>query len=137
MPVTPEQLVRMKEVAKQQYDRAYAPYSNYNVGAAVLTEDGAIVGGCNVECCVFPLGNCAEVVALSNAVSQGQRRFKAIAVMTGTRAPAWPTPCGSCRQMMAEFNPELEVFLVRTSGEHKETSVRKLLPDLFSPKELA
>jgi len=115
-------------------DWAYAPYSNYAVGAAVLTESGKIYDGVNVENAVYPLTLCAERVAIFKAVSQGERSFQAIAVVT----EGGGTPCGSCRQVMAEFGMESIVLIADSKGKLlAEYSVADLLPSAFSKADLS
>jgi len=99
--------------AVDAWHRAYAPYSDYPVGAAVLTEAGEIFDGANVENAVYPLTMCAERVAIFKAVSEGKKAFKAIAVVTKNGG----TPCGSCRQVMAEFGLNTIVLVAKVSGE--------------------
>src|SRR5690554_3219076 len=102
--LTPAQLVEHALAARQ---RAYAPYSKYLVGAAILTEDGTVILGCNVENAAYPATICAERVALTGAIAQGKRKLRAIAVATRDGG----TPCGICRQVMAELGPEMEVYI--------------------------
>lgn len=119
--------------AAEAWHRAYAPYSNYPVGAAVLTESGRIFDGVNVENAVYPLTICAERAAIFSAVSQGEKEFKAIAVVTRNGG----TPCGSCRQVMAEFGLDIEVLIAKNSGELVNTyRVRDLLPASFGEEDL-
>jgi len=124
------ELVRHAITARQ---RAYAPYSNYHVGAAVLTSDGTIVMGCNVENAAYPATICAERVALTAAVAQGYRDFVAIAVATQNGG----TPCGICRQVMAELGPAMLVYITDTAGDFRTTTVAELLPDAFRGNSLA
>lgn len=127
--VTPQELVAAALDVRQ---RAYAPYSHYAVGAAVLTADGLIIQGCNVENVAYPNTICAERVALTAAVAQGHRNFTAIAVATANAG----TPCGACRQVMAELGPHMIVYIADTSGSFRTTSVAALLPDSFGPEDL-
>lgn len=112
--------------------RAYAPYSHYLVGAAVLTTDGIVVQGCNVENAAYGSTICAERVALTAAIAQGKRDFIAIAVATKNGG----SPCGACRQVMAELGPDMLVYIADESGHYRATSVTELLPDWFSGEEL-
>jgi len=121
----------VQEAARAR-ERAYAPYSHYQVGAAVLTADGQVFTGCNVENAVYPLGLCAERVAIFKAVSEGYRDFTAIAVVTGNGG----SPCGSCRQVMHEFAPGMTVFIADDAGQVRRTSVPELLPDSFGVDDL-
>ena len=112
---------------------AYAPYSKYLVGAALLTDSGKIYDGVNVENAAYPAGICAERVAVFKAVSEGERRFSAIAVATSNGG----SPCGSCRQVLAEFGLDTVVLLVDTEGNILvETSVSQLLPGAFGSQDL-
>lgn len=107
---------------------AYAPYSRFAVGAALLCESGAIVSGCNVENGVFGLSLCAERVAVSKAISDKQTKFTAIAIAASPLAP----PCGACRQFLAEFIPGMEVISIdATTGEQRSWILSELLPDSF------
>jgi len=110
--------------------KAYAPYSRFTVGAAVLMEDGSIHAAANVENCIPSLAICAERNAIAAAVSAGLRRPKAIAVVTEISPPA--RPCGLCRQTFAEFAPDLPILVVNPAGERQETSLAELLPYPFS-----
>ncbi len=123
---------KLVEMAHSARDQAYAPYSNYSVGAALLTEDGEIFTGCNIENAVYPTTCCAERVAIFKAISEGHRHFRAIAVSTEDGG----SPCGVCRQVMREFAPEMAVFIADAEGIVRETSVTELLPDSFGPENL-
>jgi cytidine deaminase len=109
--------------------RAYAhvPYSNYHVGAALLASSGNVYGGCNVENASYGISICAERTAYVKAVSEGERTFEAIAVVTKDGG----SPCGACRQFMAEFGLDTTVILSDEKGAYRVTSVRELLPDAF------
>lgn len=112
---------------------AYAPYSHYSVGAAVLAGSGRIYSGVNVENAAYPTTMCAERVAIFSAVCQGEREFEAIAVVTANGG----TPCGSCRQVMAEFGLETVVIIADQEGNLlQETTVEQLLPAAFRPGDL-
>lgn len=128
--MTPQELVA---AALEARSRAYAPYSHYQVGAAVLMRDGSVAVGCNVENAAYPATICAERVALTSAVAQGKRDFVAIAVATANGG----TPCGTCRQVMAELGPEMVVYISDAAGNYSVTDVRGLLPDSFGPRRLA
>jgi cytidine deaminase len=113
---------------------AYAPYSHYAVGAAVLTDSGEIFDGVNIENAVYPLTICAERVAIFKAVSRGHRAFNAIAVVTKNGG----SPCGACRQVMAEFGLDTVVLIADSNGTLRQTStVADLLPNAFSDADLA
>lgn len=114
---------------------AYAPYSNFTVGAALLAEDGQVFTGCNVENASYGLTNCAERVAVGKAVSEGVRRFRAVAV-AGPPQAAGCAPCGSCRQVLYEFGPAMEVVTASPGGEPLVRRVEDLLPGAFGPQLL-
>jgi cytidine deaminase len=119
--------------AVEAYHQAYAPYSNYAVGAALVAESGKRYSGVNIENAVYPLTVCAERVAIFKAVSEGERSFSTIAVVTKNGG----TPCGSCRQVMAEFNPEATVLIANLKGELVgEYLVKELLPSAFGDDDL-
>lgn len=128
--MTPNELVQQALAARM---RAYTPYSGYQVGAAVLTEAGEVVLGCNVENAAYPATICAERVALTAAVAQGKRDFTAIAVATRNGG----SPCGTCRQVMMELGPDMTVYIADESGAYRTTTVRALLPDGFDHNKLA
>lgn len=111
---------------------AYAPYSNYAVGAALLLDNGEIITGVNIENASFGGTVCAERSAVFSAVSQGFKNFKAIAVVTESSPPA--SPCGLCRQVLAEFAPDLPIIMANTKGEMAETNLGTLLPMQFRLK---
>jgi len=120
------------EQAQNVRERAYAPYSNYPVGAALLGQSGRVYTGCNVENAVYPETICAERAAVVKAVSEGERDFVAVAVATRDGG----SPCGSCRQVLSEFAPDLVVLMVDAAGNRRETTIRQLLPDHFGPQNL-
>jgi cytidine deaminase len=124
---------KLIDAAVQARQWAYAPYSNYAVGAALLTASGRTYDGVNVENAAYPTTMCAERVAVFKAVSEGEREFEAIAVVTSNGG----TPCGSCRQVLAEFGLDTVVLIATADGVLvQETSVRELLPGAFTPKDL-
>lgn len=121
------------QVAKQARQWAYAPYSHYSVGAALLTASGRIYDGVNVENAAFPVTICAERVAVFKAISNGEHEFAAIAVVTRNGG----MPCGSCRQVMAEFAPDLTIIIADEAGQITgETTLTELLPHAFRPDSL-
>ena len=126
-----ETLVAAARRAQQQ---AYAPYSRYQVGAALEAEDGQIYTGCNIENASFGLTICAERTAVASAVTAGARRFRRIAIVTGSEPPAMP--CGACRQVLAEFGLDLAGESVGPASRVTWT-LRHLLPDPFGPGNLA
>ena len=123
---------RLMELARQAREFAYAPYSNYRVGAALLAEDGTVYTGCNVENAAYGHAMCAERTALFKAVSEGARRFTKIAIAGSGSAPF---PCGACRQTLYEFAPVLDV-LVTWDGNVRKTTLAALLPEGFGPASL-
>jgi cytidine deaminase len=133
MKINEEQKQALIHAAISVRHWAYVPYSHYPVGAAVLTSSGKIYDGINVESAAFPTTMCAERVAIYKAVSEGEREFDAIAVVTENAG----SPCGACRQVMAEFGLETLVLIADTAGNVRvETSVSELLPGAFTPKDL-
>lgn len=106
--------------------RAYAPYSNFHVGAILVDAEGKTFAGCNVENLSYGLTICAERSAICAAISAGSREFTKIVIVTDTREPA--SPCGACRQVLAEFNPELEIILANFHGKSIRFSLAELLP---------
>lgn len=116
--------------------QAYTPYSNFQVGAAVLTKNSHIFLGCNIENASYGLTNCAERTAIFKAISEGEKDIEAIVVVGDTDGPI--SPCGACRQVMAEFCDEnTKVILTNLKGDVVETSIKQLLPGFFSSKDLA
>ncbi|NPV41261.1 MAG: cytidine deaminase [Anaerolineae bacterium] len=133
MNLSQEQKADLVRIAKNVRKWAYAPYSKYKVGAALLTESGKVYEGVNVENAAFPVTNCAERTAVFTAVANGETKFQAIAVVTENGG----APCGSCRQVLAEFGTEI---LVITADEHEnivsEKKLIELLPGAFTPADL-
>ena len=127
--MTDQELIAL---AVQARERAYAPYSHYAVGAALLAASGRAYTGCNVENAVYSLTLCAERVAMFKAVSEGERQFCAIAVVTSNGG----TPCGSCRQVLAEFGPDVRVLIATPKQLVTEKRVSDLLPHTFGPQDL-
>jgi cytidine deaminase len=120
--------------AREAMKRAYAPYSRFPVGAALLAKDGTVFAGCNIENASYGLCNCAERTALFKAYSEGVTEFAALAVVANTEKPV--SPCGACRQVMFELCPEdMPVLLANLSGERLETTVGELLPRGFKMKD--
>lgn len=114
---------------------AYTPYSNFQVGAAVLTKNKQVFRGCNIENASYGLANCAERTAIFKAISEGEKEIEAIVVVGDTDGPI--SPCGACRQVMAEFCDEnTKVILTNLKGDIVETSIKQLLPGSFSSKDL-
>jgi cytidine deaminase len=124
---------KLVQAAQEVRPNAYAPYSHYPVGAALLGESGRVYTGVNVENAAYPDGICAERTAVFKAVSEGERRFAAIAVVTENGG----SPCGSCRQVLAEFNKDLPVIIADARGRITwETNLKELLPGAFGAAQL-
>lgn len=133
MMLTDEMRQTLIQRAVDAWQHAYAPYSEYAVGAALLTDTGQIFDGINVENAVYPLTMCAERVAVFKAVSDGERSFSAIAVVTKNGG----TPCGSCRQVLAEFSLDTVVLVADLHGHLvHELTVADLLPYAFGEADL-
>jgi cytidine deaminase len=120
------------ELARKARKKAYAPYSHYKVGAALLGKSGTVYTGCNVENASYGHTVCAERTAVLKAVSEGETEFAAIAVVTKNGG----SPCGACRQVLSEFAPNLTIYIADKNGEYRTTSMKKLLPDSFTPAHL-
>ncbi|HKC47942.1 MAG TPA: cytidine deaminase [Gemmatimonadales bacterium] len=120
--------------AREVMQNAYAPYSNFHVGAAIEAADGTIHVGCNVENASYGLTICAERMAVGAAVAAGKRSLKRVAVATAVEPPA--TPCGACRQLLAEFGLDLEIVAVGPSSERR-WKLRDLLPEAFTRESLS
>ena len=117
--------------AKKGRELAYAPYSKFQVGAALLTKDGKVFRGCNIENAAYSMCNCAERTALFSAYAHGFREFQMLAVIADTDQPV--TPCGACRQVISELCPKnMTVVLTNLKGEVQELTVEELLPGAFS-----
>jgi len=131
--ITREQKQALVQEAILAQEHAYAPYSNYQVGAALRTKSGKIFRGANVENAVYPLTICAERAAVVNAVSAGEQDLEVIAVVTRDGG----SPCGSCRQVLAEFGGEILVLIADSNGKiHHEQSINQLLPHFFNANNL-
>jgi cytidine deaminase len=131
--LTDELRQELVQVAIVNLERAYAPYSNYPVSAALLTSSGKIITGVNIENAAYPTSICAERVAVFKAVSEGETSFQAIAVVS----PNGGTPCGSCRQVLSEFGLDTVVIIADKNGKIVlEKSIAELLPGAFRPDDL-
>ncbi|KHE67522.1 cytidine deaminase [Halobacillus sp. BBL2006] len=121
--------------AKEIRKRAYTPYSKFPVGAALLTEDGTLFTGCNIENAAYPVTCCAERVAIFKALSEGHTKFKELAVVADTKRPV--PPCGSCRQVMSEFFPqEMKIHTTNLHGDTRTMTMEELLPFSFGAMDL-
>ena len=130
---TPSEYQSLIDLANEARKRAYVPYSKYRVGAALRTKSGRIFTGVNVESAAYPTSMCAERVAVFKAVSEGEREFDLIAVVTDNGG----SPCGGCRQVLAEFGLETIVLIANGAGDLiKEMTVAELLPEAFTPEHL-
>ena len=130
MQLTREEQDQLVRAAQKVRENAYAPASEFLVGAALMTADGQIFVGCNVENASYGLTICAERSAISAAVAAGARDMRAVAVVTGLDNPA--RPCGACRQVLAEFGADMQVLLVGRGDEVVTTTLSRLLPDPFT-----
>lgn len=130
--ITAEQRAMLLNAACVAREKAYAPYSNYAVGAALLAGDGTLITGVNVENASYGLSICAERTAVFKMVSAGVRKILAVAVCTENGG----SPCGACRQVLAEFSADIPVFLLDIHGNVRETTLYTLLPDHFGPEHL-
>jgi cytidine deaminase len=131
--LTSEEHQYLIDLANEARRRAYAPYSRYQVGAALRTKSGRIYTGCNIENAAYPHSMCAERVSIFKAVSEGEKEFEAIAVATANGG----SPCGGCRQVMAEFGLDIIVLIANGDGKLvKEMTVGELLPLAFTPEHL-
>lgn len=129
---TPKELI---ELARNAAEKTYSPYSHFPVGAAVLTEAGHVFTGCNIENASYGGTICAERTAFAKAVSEGSRRFNAVAVVSTKAYECWP--CGLCRQFMSEFGIELDVVVEKSDGSLKSMKLKELLPCHFGPDHLS
>ena len=120
----PEELIKQALIAQ---NRAASPYSQYQVGAAILTEDNTVILGCNVESKAYPTTLCAERVAIFSAIAQGHRKFSAMALVTEDGA----FPCGSCRQIIHEYAGNIPIYISNGSNEHITKTISELLPYPF------
>ena len=123
---------KLVSLAAEARKKAHAPYSNLSVGAALLAKSGRVYTGCNVENASYGLSVCAERVAVFKAVSEGERKFEAIAVVSENGI----TPCGACRQVLIEFGDDIQVIVADTAGHQRAFALTDLLPEGFTPDDL-
>ncbi len=126
---------RLIELARDARERAYAPYSHFPVGAALLGRSGRVYTGCNVENASYPAGICAERCAVAKAVSEGEREFLAIAVVGDTDGPC--APCGICRQVLVEFGLGMLVIMANLKGDVRALAACELLPGAFTGADMS
>ncbi|MBM7650001.1 cytidine deaminase [Bacillus ectoiniformans] len=123
------------EEAKKARERAHVPYSKFKVGAALLTKEGEVFHGCNIENAAYSMTNCAERTALFKAWSEGEKNYTAIAVVADTKRPV--PPCGACRQVISELcPPDMKIILTNLQGDVQELTASELLPGAFSSEDL-
>ncbi len=123
-------LIKMALEAKE---KAYVPYSNFHVGAAILTDDGKMYTGCNIEIASYSPTICAERTAIFKAVSEGSKKVKAIAIVADGQDTY---PCGVCRQVLREFGKDAKIIIANTQEDYKEYTLEELLPHSFGPEDL-
>ena len=126
-------------MAKDAMKNSYAPYSNYNVGAALLCKNGSLYNGCNIENASYSLTNCAERTALFSAIANGEKEFEAICIVGGKNGEItdYAMPCGACRQALAEFcNEDFRVYVGINENDIKEYKLSELIPFLFNKSKL-
>ncbi|WP_139313850.1 cytidine deaminase [Alkalihalobacterium alkalinitrilicum] len=127
--------IKLMDEAKSAREKAYVPYSKFPVGAALLSKEGSVYKGCNIENASYGLTNCAERTAIFKAVSEGIHDFTAIAVVADTDRPV--PPCGACRQVLTEFcRAEMPVYLTNLKGDVQEITVGELLPGAFTAGDM-
>ncbi|XP_006862468.1 PREDICTED: cytidine deaminase [Chrysochloris asiatica] len=131
----PEHIQQLLLSCLEAKKSAYCPYSHFPVGAALLTREGRIFLGCNVENACYPLGICAERTAIQKAISEGYKDFKAIAIASDLQDD-FISPCGACRQVMREFGTDWAVYMTKPDGTYVVNTVEELLPASFGPKDL-
>ncbi len=132
--ISPDILDRLRQAALEAQSRSYSPYSKFPVGAALWTDSGKIVSGCNVENASYGLTRCAEQTAIQRCVAEGAGKPLAVVVVGNTDVPL--TPCGACRQILAEFTPEMQVICFSRSGASATFTMKELLPGAFDREGL-
>lgn len=137
MSLTPAKLKTLKSTARRAAQQAYAPYSKFNVGAAILTLSGKVYSGCNVENASYGLCNCAERTAIFSAVAAGEKNLRIECVVVYTPTPKPTAPCGACRQVINEFGPQARVLSFCQGRGALDTTLDQLLPNAFGPANLS
>ncbi|SNS92028.1 cytidine deaminase [Anaerovirgula multivorans] len=122
------------KIAKLAQEKAYVPYSNFPVGAALLTKTGKVYTGCNIECASYGGTNCAERTAIFKAVSEGEREIEAIAVVGDPNQ--YTFPCGICRQVIVEYGKKIKLIIGKTEDDYQVFTIEDLLPHSFTPEDL-
>ncbi|MCD8501245.1 MAG: cytidine deaminase [Bacillaceae bacterium] len=126
---------RLIEEAKMAREKAYTPYSKFKVGAALVTKQGEVIHGCNIENAAYSMCNCAERTAIFKAYAEGKTEFTHLCVVADTKRPV--PPCGACRQVIAELCPrDMKIILTNLVGDIEETTVSQILPGAFMPEDL-
>ncbi|SHI76395.1 cytidine deaminase [Dethiosulfatibacter aminovorans DSM 17477] len=125
---------KLIEMAIEAREKAYVPYSGFKVGAAVLTKEGKVFTGCNIESASYSPTICAERTAIAKAVSEGYRDIDTIAIVGSLEKLSYP--CGVCRQMIREFGEDIKIIVAKNAEEYKEYTIRELLPESFGPEDL-
>lgn len=128
-----EQVSQLVKAALEAQKMAYTPYSNFKVGAALLSKEGKIFTGCNVENASYTPTICAERTAVAKAVSEGYTEFTAIAIVGSAE---FTYPCGVCRQTLREFGPDMDIYIIKSEDEYKHFTLKELLPYSFGPEDL-
>lgn len=129
-----EKYKKLIEEAEKARKKAYTPYSKFKVGAAILTSEGRIFSGCNIENASFGLTICAERVAVFKAISEGFKKFEAIAIIADTLRPCYS--CGACRQVLLEFGEDITLVMANLKGDIKINKIKELLPEAFNKNDL-
>jgi cytidine deaminase len=128
------EVVKLIKMAIEAREKAYVPYSGFKVGAAILTKEGKVFTGCNIESASYSPTICAERTALAKAVSEGYRDIDAVVVVGSLGKLSYP--CGVCRQMIREFGEDIKIIVAKSTEEYKEYTIRELLPESFGPEDL-
>jgi cytidine deaminase len=128
------EVVKLIEMAMEAREKAYVPYSGFKVGAAILTREGRVFTGCNIESASYSPTICAERTALAKAVSEGCRDIDTVVVVGSLEKLSYP--CGVCRQLIREFGEDIKIIVAKSTEEYKVYTIRELLPESFGPEDL-